>query len=98
VIREDTYSKQLTSITNMVFIAQFFNTGILLLLVNANLAEHHYIPGHSIVNGAYYDYSPQWYIDVGFKLVQTQLIAVFVPYCTTVGVGVVVPKLKKFMD
>ena len=39
-VREDTLSQQLASITNGVFIAQFFNTGFLLLLVNANITEH----------------------------------------------------------
>lgn len=33
----DTQSKELTEITNGVFYAQFFNTGFLLLIVNANL-------------------------------------------------------------
>lgn len=39
-IKHDTYSQRLASITNGVFIAQFFNTGILLVLVNANMSEH----------------------------------------------------------
>ena len=39
-VGEDTNSEQLTSITNGVFIAQFFNTGILILLVNGNMTEH----------------------------------------------------------
>lgn len=39
-IGEDTYSERLSSITNAVFMATFFNTGILLLLVNANVTEH----------------------------------------------------------
>ena len=39
-IKQDTYSERLASITNGVFIAQFFNTGFLLLLVNANVTEH----------------------------------------------------------
>lgn len=39
-VGEDTNSEQLSSITNGVFIAQFFNTGILLLLVNGNMSEH----------------------------------------------------------
>lgn len=98
-IGEDTYSLQLTSITNKVFVAQFFNTGILLLLVNANLSEHTYFPAYQILDaGQFYDYAPQWYVDVGFKLVQTQIINCIVPYCTTIGVGVVVPKLKKWLD
>ena len=39
-IKEDTYSAQLASITNGVFLAQFFNTGFLLTLVNANMSEY----------------------------------------------------------
>jgi hypothetical protein len=39
-VGEDTNSEQLSSITNGVFLAQFFNTGILLLLVNGNMSEH----------------------------------------------------------
>ena len=39
-IGDDTYSVQKSSITNKVFMAQFFNTGFLILIVNANLTEH----------------------------------------------------------
>jgi len=39
-VGEDTYSQRFASVTNGVFVAQFFNTGLLLLLVNANLTEH----------------------------------------------------------
>ena len=38
-IGKDTESEQTRLITNGVFVVQFFNTGFLLLLVNANLAE-----------------------------------------------------------
>jgi hypothetical protein len=60
-VGEDTYSERLASITNGVFIAQFFNAGLLLPLVNANLTEHPPAFITSILNGAYYDYSPEWY-------------------------------------
>jgi hypothetical protein len=39
-IQEDTLSEQLSSVTIYVFVAQFFNTAFILLLVNANLSEH----------------------------------------------------------
>jgi hypothetical protein len=39
-ISVDTESEQLTAISTGVFIAQFFNTGFLVLFVNANLTEH----------------------------------------------------------
>jgi hypothetical protein len=38
-IGKDTESEQTRLITNGVFIVQFFNTGLLLLAVNANLKE-----------------------------------------------------------
>jgi hypothetical protein len=60
-VGEDTYSERLASITNGVFIAQFFNAGLLLPLVNANLTEHPPAFLTSILNGAYYDYTPEWY-------------------------------------
>lgn len=64
-VGEDTNSEQLGSITNGVFYAQFFNTGLLLLIVNANLTEHSpkFITKH--IKGVYYDYLPAWYSDVG---------------------------------
>ena len=73
-VGEDTNSEQLSSITNGVFAAQFFNTGILLVLVNANLTEHepHFIT--QFVKGPFYDYMPIWYAEVGEKIVQTMCI------------------------
>jgi hypothetical protein len=77
-IGEDTYSEQLRSITNAIFIAQFFNTGILLLLVNANFNEVG-LPGGSIFKGPYYDYVPYWYVAVGYRLTQTMIINAMLP-------------------
>ena len=65
IIREDTKSEQLSTITNYVFYAQFFNTALLILLVNANLSEQGWIPFNSTVDFKYYDYVPEWYVDVG---------------------------------
>jgi predicted membrane-bound dolichyl-phosphate-mannose-protein mannosyltransferase len=56
-VGEDTQSEKLSSITNGVFAAQFFNTGFVLLLVNANLKEHNI----KVLDGPYYDYVPDWY-------------------------------------
>lgn len=58
----------LTKITNGVFAAQFFNTAILILLVQANLQE--VSPGlGQILNGQFRDYSPRWYTLVGNNIV-----------------------------
>lgn len=57
-VGEDTNSEQLSSITNGVFFAQFFNTGILLLLVNGNLTEHPPYFLTKYFRGPFYDYMP----------------------------------------
>ena len=54
----DTRSEELTKITNWVFIAQWFNTGFLLLLVNANMTEHNPAFFTKYFRGPFYDYSP----------------------------------------
>ena len=46
-VKEDTKSQMLASNTNGVFIVLFLNTGLLLLVANANLTEH---PPHFITN------------------------------------------------
>lgn len=74
----DTHSELMTKITNGVFVALFFNTGILLLLTNANLSDVSGFLG-GIFSGTYYDYSPQWYATVGATLVSTMLLNAFMP-------------------
>jgi len=96
-ISVDTESEQLTAISTGVFIAQFFNTGFLLLAVNANLTEHspHFITKY--FKGPFYDYMPEWYSTVGVLLVKTMIINSMMPYaglCT----AFVVPFLKQKWD
>lgn len=96
-VGEDTLSEQLSSITNGVFAAQFFNTGILLLLVNGNLTEHEPFWITKYLQGPFYDYMPLWYVNVGEKVVQTMVIQSILPYvglCT----GFAIPWLKRKID
>ena len=69
-IGEDTESEQKSLITNGVFYAQFFNTGFLILLVNANLKDQDFISHHfkKFFNGPFKDYTSDWYIDVGLTI------------------------------
>lgn len=78
-IGEDTHSAQLKSITNGVFVAQFFNTAILLILSSANFEEVG-LPLASIFNGPFYDFIPRWYTAVGYRLTQTMIINSVFPY------------------
>ena len=74
----DTHSEIMTKITNGVLLVLFFNTGILMLIVNANLSEVSGTLGH-IFDGQYYDYSPTWYAKIGNTLVHTMLLNAFMP-------------------
>jgi len=69
-----------TAITNGVFAAQFLNTAILVLLVYANFSEF----GITSFDGPFYDYQPNWYSIVGYKIVQTMLINAIFPILTEV--------------
>ena len=96
-ISEDTVSGQLASITNGVFYAQFFNTGILLLLVNANMTQYGPKAITKHIKSTYHDYGPEWYADVGGKIVQTMIVNSILPY-VTMTTGFLIPKIKRGMD
>lgn len=61
-----TYSEQLTKITNWTFLAMFFNTAIVIVLVQANFSEVG--PGW-LFHTQYTDYSPAWYTTVAPTIV-----------------------------
>jgi hypothetical protein len=69
-VGEETQCKQKSIIKDSVFYAQFFNTAFIILLVNANLGEREFVPGFikNNLNGPFYDYYPEWYNDVGLKI------------------------------
>ena len=69
-VGEETQCKQKSLIKDSIFYAQFFNTAFIILLVNANLGERSFVPGFikSSLNGPFYDYYPEWYNDVGLKI------------------------------
>lgn len=73
-IGEDTVSQQKASVVKGAFIGQFFNTGFIILIVNANMREHEPKKFWKAFNGPFYDYMPQWYIDVGLKIITTYLV------------------------
>ena len=80
-VGEETQCKQKSLIKDSIFYAQFFNTAFIILLVNANLGERSFVPGFikSNLNGPFYDYYPEWYNDVGLKILQTMVINAVVP-------------------
>lgn len=72
-----------------MFYAQFFNTGFLLLLVNANLSEHQPKWFTQFVRGPFHDYSPDWYEEVGNKIVQAMVINAVLPIVGVVSTAAV---------
>jgi len=62
--------------TIMIFIMQFFNTAILILLVNANTSPAGLDIG---LNGTYSDFSYNWYNTVATSLVTTMIFSAFSP-------------------
>ena len=68
----------MAKITNGVFIALFFNMGILIVLTNANFNDFSGILS-IVFSGTYYDYSPEWYAIVGSTLVSTMFYNAWMP-------------------
>ena len=92
----DTHSEMLAKITNGTFIAQFFNTALVLPLVQANFGEVFPFLGH-IFQGKYSDYDDDWYSKVGYLLVQTMMINSVVPIGVQAA-NVVIALLKRWHD
>jgi len=74
----DTESEQTKVITNGVFITIFFNTGLLLTSVQANLAEQASWLG-VIFSGSMPDFCSDWFTDVGDTLISAMMFNVYWP-------------------
>lgn len=72
LIRLHTISSQLLVISMSIFIATFLNTGMVLLLGQANLDQT--ALGFIPFNGAYKDLTESWYINIGPALVSAMLL------------------------
>ena len=73
-----TESEETLYIKNSVFAVQFLNTGILLLIFNANLNESIPMLG-GMFNGSYADFTAPWYEDIGNTLVAAMLFNIYWP-------------------
>mmetsp|Transcript_16493 Transcript_16493/g.11841 ORF Transcript_16493/g.11841 Transcript_16493/m.11841 type:complete len:380 (+) Transcript_16493:1490-2629(+) len=75
---QETYSAMLK-----LFLVQYINTGVVILLVNLNLGI--YINWFPIFSGRYREFSVDWYRVVGSTLTLTMLINIFTPYLSYYG-------------
>ena len=78
-IGKDTESEQTRLITNGVFIVQFFNTALLLLLVNANMSEQGSFFKLLSKDTGIPDFNSQWFNEIGSTLVAAMLFNVYWP-------------------
>ena len=69
--KHSTLNKQLAQRVLKTFVAQFLNTGILILLINAKIKDI------SFWQGKFSDISPLWYENVGSTLLSTMFINIF---------------------
>lgn len=90
-----TQSQKVSAIMTSIFVASFVNTGIILLLTNAQLEYSvlKFIP----INNQYSDLNDDWYEDIGFSLLKTMLIMAFFPYVELVLFNVI-KTLQKVLD
>jgi hypothetical protein len=69
----------------------------LILLTNALIPELHLPYGFPILAGAYEDFDPWWYQNVGLTIIFTMIINIAIPYCIQ-GIFIVIKKYKAFKD
>ena len=95
-ISEDTWSQTFKSITNGIFVTQFFNTAFLMMLVNANFNDAG-LPGGSFFSGRFYDLTEDWFVAVGYPITQTMMINCFMPF-VGVATGFIIPFIMRMLD
>ena len=77
-IGKDTESEQTRLISNGVFLVQFFNTALLLLLVNANFTEQSPLLG-AFFRGQVTDFNSWWFSDIGNTLIGAMTFNIYWP-------------------
>lgn len=80
-----------------LFAAQFFNTGFIILIANANLSEHEPKAVTQYVNGPHYDYNPVWFVEVGTKVMLTMVIQCVFPWIN-LTISIVLALIKRGLD
>ena len=78
-----TETMKLLQTTKVTFIVQFFNTGFLLLLVNANLKDQPLSFG--LNGGPYSDFDDDWFLVIGNALVGTLIFTSVFPIMEAFG-------------
>jgi hypothetical protein len=76
-----------------IFLGQFFNTGLLLLIVNARInVIKDWSNDFPIFTGLYSDFSPAWFLNIGCTIFFTMIISIF-----TIHLGPIIGALIQFI-
>ena len=78
-----TETKRLSESTTVTWAVQFFNTGIILLLVNANMSDQPIT--FWLTNGTFSDFNAAWFKTVGNILVGSMMFNIYYPIIEAVG-------------
>ena len=88
-------SRIILNIATFVFLSQYANTGLILLLANANFEN---TPLDFInIRNQFSDFTNDWYRQVGSTIVQTMIIQIFIPIGTLL-LNMFLIWLRKFRD
>jgi hypothetical protein len=82
---------------NGVFLSTFFNTAIILLLVNADFSGTGIPLLGFVFNGLYQDFCSQWFIHIGDDIVMTMIIGMIFPIYFSAQ-DYVIQCIKRIMD
>lgn len=75
------------SVSVRSMIGQFINTGLVYLIVNADISDNKFFSNYqdwkdanTVLSGSYNDFTPEWYTEVGQAITITMLMFAFTPH------------------
>lgn len=80
-----TATAEIAAIMVTVYVATFFNTGILLLLADANTNQVKSLAWFPFLNGPFPDLTEDWYIVIAPSLILTMFLNAITPYIEIVS-------------
>lgn len=80
-----TETAEISAIMVTVYVATFFNTGILLLLADANTRQVQSLAWFPLLDGPFPDLTEDWYIIIAPSLILTMFLNAITPYIEIVS-------------
>eukprot|EP00397_Hematodinium_sp_SG-2012_P004434 GEMP01004446.1.p1 GENE.GEMP01004446.1~~GEMP01004446.1.p1 ORF type:complete len:860 (+),score=85.48 GEMP01004446.1:197-2776(+) len=88
-----TQAKYYSSFAIKIFVAQFFNTTIIILLANTDIFSNFYY-----LAGGHDDFDRRWYDRVGVAIIMPLLVTAFFPHCIAVAIYPVRICFRKYLS